>query len=341
MFDERYSRQILFREIGAEGQARLAKSRVLLVGCGALGSVIAEVLVRAGVGHITLVDRDYIDSSNLQRQSLYTEADCRGGLPKAVAAVRHLKEINSSVDLAGVVEDVRASTISGLVSGKDLILDGTDNFETRYLLNDAGLKWGIPWTYGACVGAYGVCMTIIPGVTPCLRCVMRQLPSAGSSPTCDTVGVIGPVVHLVAAFETAEALKILTGQLEDLNRNLVAIDLWENRLSAVNVRNQRDPACPACGEGRYEFLSGEREMRAETLCGRNAVQIWANQAGTVDLLAIADRLGAVGSVTANTFLVKADLGDREVAVFRDGRAIVRGTQDTGEARRLYSRFVGN
>jgi molybdopterin/thiamine biosynthesis adenylyltransferase len=341
MFDDRYSRQILFRKIGAEGQSRLGRSRVLLVGCGALGSVIAEMLVRAGVGHLTLVDRDYIDASNLQRQSLYTEADCREGLPKAIAAARHLEEINSSVEIVGIVEDVRASTIASLVPGKDLILDGTDNFETRYLLNDAGLKWRIPWTYGACVGSYGICMTIIPGVTPCLRCVLQQLPAAGSSPTCDTTGVIGPIVHLVAAFETAEALKILTGRLEDVSPNLVAVDLWENRMSAVDARKQRDPACPACGESRYEFLGGEREARAESLCGRNAVQIWALRAGPVDLNGIAGRLSAVGRVTANTFLVKADLGDREVAVFRDGRAIVRGTQDVAEARRLYSKYVGN
>ncbi len=341
MFDERYSRQILFREIGVEGQAKLGSSRILVVGCGALGSVIAEILVRAGVGHVTVVDRDYIDDSNLQRQSLYTEADSREGLPKAVAAVRHLREINSSVELVGTVEDVRASTIGALVAGKDLILDGTDNFETRYLLNDAALKWRIPWTYGACVGAYGICMTIVPGVTPCLRCVMQQLPVPGSSPTCDTVGVIGAVVHLVAAFEAAEAMKILTGRLDQVNRSLVAIDLWENRMSAIGTRGQRDPACPACAGERYEFLAGEHEARAEALCGRNAVQVWSAQSGPVDLTTVAQRLSGIGSVTANSYLVKADLGDREVAIFRDGRAIIRGTHDVGEARRLYSKLVGN
>ncbi len=341
MFEGRYSRQILFREIGVEGQARLGGSRILVVGCGALGSVIAEILVRAGVGHVTLVDRDYIDDSNLQRQSLYTEADCREGLPKAEAAVRHLREINSSIELVGKVEDVRPSTIGPLVAGMNLILDGTDNFETRYLLNDAALKWRIPWTYGACVGAYGICMTIVPGVTSCLRCVMRQLPVPGSSPTCDTVGVIGAVVHLVAAFEAAEAMKILTGRLDQVNRSLVAIDLWENRMSAIGTRGERDASCPACAEGRYEFLAGERESRAEALCGRNAVQVWSARAGSVDLAAVAERLAGVGSVTSNSFLVKADLGEREVAVFRDGRAIIRGTQDVGEARRLYSKLVGN
>jgi molybdopterin-synthase adenylyltransferase len=339
---ERYSRQVLFRGIGAEGQARIGESHVLLIGCGALGSVVAEILVRAGVGRLTVIDRDYIDESNLQRQSLFTESDCRNGLPKAIAATNRLREINSQVEVVGQVMDVRAGTIETLLDGVSLILDGTDNFETRYLVNDVSVKYRIPWVYGACVGAYGLCSPIIPGMTPCLRCMIEQLPPAGSSPTCDTAGIIGPAVHLVASLESAEALKILTGNLKQLSRRLVCIDLWENRIAQVDLgKDGPDPACPACGLNDFEFLRGTREGHSHSLCGRNAVQVWSDSGQSIAFAPIAERLGALGEVEYNEYLLRARVPPYEIALFRDGRAIIRGTQDSDEARRVYSRYVGN
>ncbi len=339
---DRYSRQVLFSGIGAAGQEKVRRGRILLVGCGALGSVVAEILVRAGIGRITIADRDYIEESNLQRQALFTEEDCRSGLPKAVAAARHLRAINSSVDIYPEVLDVRASTIEALVRDQDIILDGTDNFETRYLLNDASLRWNIPWVYGACVGAYGMSVAFIPHVTPCLRCILPLLPPPGSSPTCDTVGVIGPIVHVVGALESAEALKLLTGQRNQLNRKLVTMDLWTNQLAAMDLSAQKpDSDCPACGQGKLDFLDGLHEGHADMLCGRNAVQISRLVPRPVDLEAVVKRLSELGPVTHNEFLLRAKIGELELALFRDGRAIVKGTQDFGEARRVYSRFIGD
>ncbi len=340
--DGRYSRQVLFHGIGTEGQARLGRSRILLVGCGALGSVMAEILARAGVGCLTIADRDYIDESNLQRQSLYTEADCSAGLPKAAAAARHLSEFNSHVELIPEITDVNSGTIGRLVERQDLILDGTDNFETRFLINDASLKWQIPWIYGACVGAYGMCVAFVPGKTPCLRCILEQLPPPGSSPTCDTAGVIGPIVHLVAAFEAAEALKILTGQLERLSGRLMTVDLWENRSSSLSLLSlQRNPDCPACGKKLFEFLEGRHEGKMQPLCGRDAVQVYRSVPASVDFRAIAERLSPLGAVTFNEFLLKANVEGYEIALFRDGRGIVRGTNDPEQARRIYAKYIGN
>ncbi len=342
MTEQRYSRQILFSGIGAEGQERLSRGRVLLVGCGALGSVMAEILVRAGIGTLTIADRDYIDESNLQRQSLYTESDCSAGLPKATAAARHLAEINGRTALEPKILDVNAATMPTLAPGHDLILDGTDNFETRFLINDASLNWGIPWVYGACVGAYGMCVAFVPGSTPCLRCLLEELPLPGSSPTCDTVGVIGPIVHVVAALEAAEGLKILTGRLEKLNGKLMNIDLWENQISGMSLSNFKQNAeCPACGKRNFEFLAGKHEGRAQSLCGRDAVQIHRSASGTIDFAAIAGRLAPLGEVTYNEFLMKALVDKFEIALFRDGRAIVRGTQDVDEARRIYAKYIGS
>ncbi len=342
MTELRYSRQILFSGIGAEGQKKLSRSRVLLVGCGALGSVMAEILVRAGIGCLTIADRDYIDESNLQRQSLYTESDCRAGLPKATAAARHLAEINSRTELVPQILDVNAATIATLVPGHNLILDGTDNFETRFLINDASVKWRIPWVYGACVGAFGMCVAFVPGSTPCLRCLLEQLPLPGSSPTCDTVGVIGPIVHVVAALEAAEGLKILTGQLEKLNRKLMNIDLWENQISGINLSHfQRDTECMACGKRVFEFLEGKHEGRAQFLCGRDAVQVHRSAPSPIDFATIAGRLATLGEVTYNEFLMKASVDKFEIALFRDGRAIVRGTHDVDEARRIYAKYIGS
>jgi len=342
MTENRYSRQILFSGIGSEGQARLGRSRVLLVGCGALGSVLAEIMVRAGIGSLALADRDYVDESNLQRQSLFTEQDWKAGLPKAVAAARHLRDINSAVELEDHVVDVTPDTIEPLLDKRDLILDGTDNFEARYLINDASLKFRIPWVYGACVGAYGLCYAFVPGRTPCLRCVLEKMPPPGSSPTCDTVGVIGPIVHLVAAFETAEALKILAGRLDRLNPRMITADLWENRVAPFDLSAVRpDPDCPACGRGNYEFIAGAHRARVQTLCGSNAVQFWRADAGEVPLESIARRLHALGPVTENEYLLRAQVDEIEIAMFRDGRTIVRGVRDMEEAKRAYARFIGS
>ena len=339
---ERYSRQALFRGIGPQGQDRIQRSRVLIVGCGALGSVIAEILVRAGVGGITIADRDYVDETNLHRQSLFTEADWRNSLPKSIAAARHLREINSSADIRAEVTDVRAGTIESLVTGQGVILDGTDNFETRYLLNDASLRWNVPWIYGACVGAYGMSLAILPHRTPCLRCLLELMPPPGSSPTCDTAGVIGPVVHLVAALESAEALKLLTGRLDQLNRKLVTVDLWHNQYGFLDLSKRNPEAdCPCCGRGEFEFLEGRMEGRSEVLCGRNAVQISRPAPCPLDFGSIAERLKSQGAVTHNDHLLRMSSGGLEIALFRDGRAIIRGTQDIGEARSIYSRLVGN
>jgi molybdopterin-synthase adenylyltransferase len=304
--------------------------------------VMAEIIVRAGIGRLTLVDRDYIDESNLQRQSLFTESDCREGLPKATAAAAHLSAINSRVVLDPRIMDVNAATIAGLVEEQDLILDGTDNFEARFLINDASVKWGIPWVYGACVGAYGLCVAFVPGKTPCLRCVLGQLPPPGSSPTCDTVGVIGPIVHLVAAWEVAEGFKILTGRPERLNGKLMNFDLWENQVSGIDLANLRhEGECPACGQRNFEFLEGRHESRAQLLCGRDAIQLFRTSPGAADFTSIANRLASVGTVTQNEFLLKAQVDQLEIVLFRDGRAIIRGTHDPDEARRIYAKYIGN
>jgi adenylyltransferase/sulfurtransferase len=339
---ERYSRQVLFAPIGVDGQERLGRSRVTVVGCGALGSVGAEILTRGGVGRLTLADRDYVDESNLQRQSLYTEQDCREGLPKAVAAARRLRQCNGAVEIVERVVDVTAVTVESLVSGADLVVDGTDNFETRFLLNDASVRWEVPWIYGACVGSYGLAALFLPGETPCLRCLLEHLPPPGSSPTCDTAGVIGPIVHVVAAFQAAEALKLLTGNRSSLSRCLRTFDLWENRSSMLDLaRVDRRADCPACVLRRFDYLAGGHDAEPRMLCGRDAVQVGRSAAGTVDFPAIAERLGPLGSVRYNDHLLRARVDDFEIALFRDGRSIIRGTQDEAEARRVYAKYIGN
>jgi adenylyltransferase/sulfurtransferase len=338
----RYSRQVLFPGIGSSGQQKLEQSRALLIGCGALGSVIAEILVRGGVGRLTIADRDFVDETNLQRQSLYTEEDCRNGLPKAAAAVKHLRAINSGVEVIPRVVDVNTSTISDLVPGHDIILDGTDNFETRFLINDASLKYHVPWVYGGCAGAYGMCVAFVPGLTPCLRCILEAMPPPGSSPTCDTIGIIGPIVHVIAALEATEALKILTGQFEKLSRKLLNVDLWENQISGMDLSGmQPDGSCPACGQNQYEFLEGKYEGRTTSLCGRNAVQIHRNEPDSVDFHAISERLAPLGTVSYNEFLLKAAVERYEIALFRDGRAIIRGAHDVEDARCAYAKFIGS
>jgi molybdopterin-synthase adenylyltransferase len=336
---ERYSRQILFEGIGDEGQRRLRASRVAVVGCGALGSAQVEMLARAGVGDLLVADRDFVEESNLQRQTMFTEVDARERVPKAVAAARRVAEINSDVECEPVVVDVNSSNVERLIEGRDLVLDGTDNFATRFLLNDACVKHGVAWVYGAAVGSYGVTMTVRPGVTPCLRCVFPEEPAAGSAPTCDTAGVIMPVILVVAAVQAAEALKLLTGNVDSLQGGLMQLDVWRNEWRRISL-GVRAPDCPACALRRFDALAAEGGDMATVLCGRNAVQLTPRRAARVDLQALASRLSAVGEVKSNPYLVRLRAGEYELTVFGDARAIVRGTDDASIARSLYARYIG-
>jgi molybdopterin/thiamine biosynthesis adenylyltransferase len=336
---ERYSRQELFSGIGPLGQERIRAARVLVVGVGALGSSLAETMARAGVASLTVADRDYVEESNLQRQSLFDEDDAARGLPKAVAAEARLRRINSEVAVRGLVADVSADDVAGLVAGADLVLDGTDNFETRFLLNDACLEARVPWIYGACVGAYGLTLAVRPGVSPCLRCVLAEAPAPGSSPTCDTAGVVLPVVQAVAGVQGAEALKLLADRTEALLPGLVTLDLWAGQLDVLDLRG-RAPWCPACTAGKYEHRVPGAGQRTTVFCGRDAVQLRPPAAMRVDLAALAARLEPVGRVTANEHLVKFASSEAEIVVFADGRAIVKGAKDAAQARSLYARYVG-
>src|SRR5437870_9504385 len=291
----RYSRQILFEEIGPEGQARLMAAKVALVGCGALGTVQASLLARAGVGRLRIIDRDFVEESNLQRQILFDEEDARAVLPKAVAAVNKLRAANSLVQVEGIVEDLNASTIDRLLGGFDLLLDATDNFDARFLLNDFAVKTGTPWIYGACVGSYGLTFPILPGETACLRCVFESAPPPGLSPTCDTAGVLGPIVGLVASLQAAEALKILSGRRERVSRRISVVDVWEGRQSQIDLP-AREPACPCCGKREFPYLEGALGSDTATLCGRNAVQIRRRDGVRLDLDEVARRLGPIGTV---------------------------------------------
>jgi adenylyltransferase/sulfurtransferase len=336
---ERYSRQILFEGIGEDGQRRLRASRALVVGCGALGSAQVEMLARAGVGRLRVVDRDFVEESNLQRQTMFTERDARERTPKAVAAARRVAEINSDVVCEAEVADVNHSNVERLVEGCDVVLDGTDNFSTRFLINDACVKRGVAWVYGAVVGSYGVTLTVRPGVTPCLRCVFPEQPAAGTAPTCDTAGVIMPIINVVAAVQVAEALKLLTGSVESLHGRLMQFDVWRNEWRRIGV-GERVPNCPTCGLRQFETLEAEAGDLTTVLCGRNAVQVSPQGATSLDLDALASRLSGAGEVKSNEYLVRLRAGEYELTVFRDARAIVRGTDDEAVARSVYARYVG-
>jgi molybdopterin/thiamine biosynthesis adenylyltransferase len=335
----RYSRQELFAGIGPEGQAAIRKARVTLVGCGALGSVLADTMVRAGVGSLTVVDRDYLELSNLHRQSLFDEEDVRRGLPKAVAAQARLRAVNSEVEVQGVVADLAVDNAADLVAGANVVLDGTDNFETRFLLNDVCVRAGVPWVYGACVGSYGLALLVRPKVSPCLRCVLEDMPAPGSGPTCDTAGVVAPIVHVIAGIQGAEALKVLAGRTESLLPGIVTVDLWQGTFEVMDLR-QQPPSCPACTQGRFDYAEAAAGGSA-VLCGRDAVQVRAPRGTHVDLPSLAGRLAAVGDVTANEYLVRFRADANELVVFADGRAIVKGVKDVAQARSVYARYVGS
>jgi len=338
---ERYSRQVRFAGIGADGQRDLARGRVLLCGCGALGTVIAETLVRAGVGFLRIVDRDFVELSNLQRQVLFDESDVAEPLPKAVAAARKLAKINSTVTLEPLVADVDHRNILGLMGDVDLVLDGTDNFETRFLVNDAALELKKPWVYGGCIGSHGQSMTIVPGETACLRCVIEAPPQAGTTETCDTAGVLGPAIQVVASLQCVAALKLLTGQKTEIAQRLTIVDVWDGTWRSINLATLREQnACPACAKGERRWLAGHETSQTTVLCGRNAVQVTPATPAELDLTLLADKLRAAGRVTVTPFLVRCRVAGLELTIFRDGRAIVKGTDDATVARGAYAKFVG-
>jgi adenylyltransferase/sulfurtransferase len=333
---ERYSRQIRFAGLGAEGQERLLRAHAAIVGCGALGSFQAAALARAGVGRLTIVDRDYVELSNLQRQWLFEESDAAEALPKAVAAERRLARINSSVQARGMVADLTSANIEELLGQAQVILDGADNFETRYLVNDFALHRAIPWIYGAAVGSYGLTMPVIPGRTACLRCVYPEPPS-GAQPTCETAGVLNTITAVIAALQTADALKILAGRMDSVRARLTTVDVWEGGIRQIEQPTP-DPDCPACGARDFEYLEGRRRAPV-SLCGRNAVQIH-ERARPLDLAQLQAALLPLGEVRANEFALRFVTGPYEMTIFPDGRAIVKGTTDIGLARSLYARYVG-
>jgi molybdopterin/thiamine biosynthesis adenylyltransferase len=338
--NERYSRQVLFSGIGREGQRKLLQSRALIIGCGALGSAHAESLARAGVGKLRIVDRDFVEASNLQRQTMFTERDADERIPKAVAAANHIHELNKEIEVESEIADVNHSNIERLVRDCDVVLDGTDNFATRYLINDACVKHEINWIYGAAVGSYGVTMTIRPHQTPCLRCVFEEAPPAASAPTCDTAGVIMPIISVVAAVQVTEALKLLTGQLEDLHRSLMQFDVWRNEWRKINP-GAPSPDCSTCGLGRFETLEAASGDFAAVLCGRNAVQISPAQATQLNFSELAERLRVTGEVKFNDYLLRFRTGEFELTVFQDARSIIRGTSEITTARSLYAKYIGN
>ena len=336
--DEKYSRQILFAGIGREGQTRLLASSAVIVGCGAIGAAAANLLVRAGVGRVRVVDRDFVEPSNLQRQTLFDEADAHAALPKAIAAERKLRSINSEVTVEGMIADVNSTNVIELLQGFNVILDGTDNFETRFLLNDAAMQLDQPWIYAAALASYGVTMTIRPGHTPCLACLLENGSGHGIDETCDTVGVIGPAVNLIASIQAAEAMKLLVGETGALHGRLISCELWGGRFQSVAV--ERNPECRACVRRDFSYLRGTAQARV-TMCGRDSVQIHEH-GRKLDLAALRQRLACtIPEVRHNEFLLRFRVPPHEMTVFADGRAVVKGTRDAAVARSLYARYIGS
>jgi adenylyltransferase/sulfurtransferase len=331
---ERYSRQVRFEGLGEAGQTQLINAHTAIVGCGALGSFQAGALARAGVGRLVLIDRDYVELSNLQRQWLYDEKDAAQALPKAIAAAAHLRAINSECDVRPAVADLTAENIADLAEDCDIILDGTDNFETRYLINEFAISRGIPWIYGAAVGSYGIAMPILPGRTACLACVYPTPPS-GAQPTCETAGVLGPITSIVASLQCAEAMKILTGAA--VTPRITTVDVWTGAIRQIAMP-EADPNCRVCAERVFEYLDARRRTPI-SLCGRNAVQIHERQR-PLDLGSLGRQLATLGQVRVNEFALRFVTLPYEMTVFPDGRAIIKGTTDTGVARSLYAKYIG-
>jgi molybdopterin/thiamine biosynthesis adenylyltransferase len=333
---DRFSRQTRFAPLGVEGQQHLGASTAVIVGCGALGSIQAALLVRAGVGTLRIIDRDYVEESNLQRQLLYTESDARDGLPKAEAARRHLIQANSAVQIEARIADLNAADALEMLGGSDVILDGTDNFETRLLINDYAVRHNVPWFYGAAVGSYGIAMPVLPGDSACFRCLYPEPPS-GAQPTCETAGVLGPLTSLIGSLQAMEAIKVLSGRASAVRRTIFRADLWNGPLRETGMP-ARDPDCPTCGRREFPFLDGGRAAPV-SLCGRNAVQIHERRR-PLSLSELAGRLHGLGSVRRNEFALRFNDGQYEMTIFPDGRAIVKGTTDPGLARSVYARYLG-
>ncbi|MDR3763962.1 MAG: ThiF family adenylyltransferase [Acidobacteriota bacterium] len=335
--DERYSRQVLFSGIGAEGQRRLQNSRVVIVGCGATGAVLSSLLVRAGVGYVRIIDRDYIESSNLQRQVLFDEADAAESLPKAIAAQRKLRQINSTVEVEAHVEDLTPDNCEDLLEDVDLIMDGTDNFETRYLLNDYAVREKRPWIYTAAVASYGLTLNVLPGETACLACVF-PVPPTGPVETCDTGGILNSTVNFIGSLAVTEAMKFFVGDLQHLRRTLFSFDAWYNERSEIRAASPR-PDCDVCGKHNFQFLSGRAHAHI-SMCGRNSVQIHERNR-PINFTELETRLAPHGQVRFTEFVLKFERDPLELTLFPDGRAIIKGTTDVGVARSFYARFIGS
>ena len=359
--NDRYNRQVLLRDIGETGQQRLLESTVLLLGCGALGNVVADLLSRAGIGHLVIVDRDIVEESNLQRQLLFDERDVAEGMPKAEAAKRRIGEINSDVRVTAIVDNIDHTNIARYADGVDLMVDGLDNLETRYLANDFAVSRGVPYVYGGAVGSVGMAFPVLPHhdgerpwnsasgqdySTPCFRCLFPEAPPPGTTATCDTTGVLGSLITVVAGFQVTEALKILTGNFDRVSRKLLHVDVWTNEIGQFDVSSARENSdCPCCKGGRFDYLEGTAGSAAALLCGRDAVQLRPRQQATaVDFAALAARLERHAAVTANEFLLRARLTDSdkpfEITLFPNGRAIIKGTQEPDVARGIYSKYIG-
>ena len=338
----RYARQVRYAPLGEQGQRHLLSSRVLICGCGALGSVLANTLARAGVGHLRIVDRDFLELNNLQRQVLFDEEDLSAALPKAIAAANKLRKINSDIEIEPIVADVDHTNIFQLCKDVNVIVDGTDNFETRFLLNDVAMKLQIPWVYGGCLGAEGQTMTIIPGKTACLRCLMRDTPPPGTTPTCDTAGILGGIINVIASIEAVETIKLLSGATEAVSKYLTIIDLWDNQIRQMNTESLHAHAdCPTCRGDEFPLLEGKRGNHSAVLCGRNAVQLSPISPEGLDLEQLATKLTSVGEVNRNRYLLRLSVDNYLVTLFPDGRAIIGGTDDPGTARTIYAKYIGN
>ncbi len=337
-FTERYSRQILFKPIGTTGQSKLNTSRIAIVGMGALGTILATQLVRAGIGFIRVIDRDIVEASNLQRQSLYDENDAREGMPKVEAAKRKLHLANANVKIEAVTTDVTWRNAESLLSDVDVILDGTDNFQIRYLINDVAVKHHIPWSYGGAVSSYGTTGFIRPGETPCLVCLFGENQGGGHD-TCDTVGVIAPVVSIIASLQVAEVLKYLTGNHQKLTDSLAYVDVWNNEFRSVQFPNRR-PDCRCCGRSEYQALKPQVDSLTVSFCGRQTIQIRPTKSLDIPLEQLALRLARVGRVKQNEFLLRATIDNVQLTLFADGRALVHGISDIALARSLYARYIG-
>jgi molybdopterin-synthase adenylyltransferase len=338
---ERYSRQILFSRIGTEGQDKLLTSKVAIVGVGALGTVSANHLVRSGVGTIRLIDRDYVEKSNLQRQMLFNEEDASLNLPKAVAAKKRLEKINSDVEVEAVIADVNLDNAEELLAGFDVIVDGTDNFMTRFLINDISIKFNIPWVHGAAVSSRGMFAVIKPGITPCYRCLFPHVPT-GRGETCDTIGVLSPLTDIIGSFQAIEVMKLLVGA--ETTHNLEQLDIWDTSFFQMDISEGRNPNCPACARHQFDFLDRSSSLQEtySTLCGRDTVQIYFREKRERDLLQLADQLKKNGKVTGNQFLIRfTPVEDISIVLFEDGRVLVHGTNDLVKAKSLYSKYIGN